>query len=202
MLRGRPRTVTFPVCAHGNAWAYRIALQSCTAIRTADFSRDCVRILREGNTIREEPVRVRSRRYRFRRVSLRFRATSRGRSRGRFSPNAPRVSMGGILQAAVAVSMYGPSHAGPSIRAHAAVSTQVIASPRPLLQPDNRSVSMKIRSAAAEFLRLRGRVSDPRTGSGVLQRVSSSASRLCALRRQTRRESGFDHRAGLDPWLL
>ena len=73
---------------------------------------------------------------------------------------------------AVANSMsaacFRPSHADPSIRAHAAVAAQV-ASDRPDLtfQVDERS-SMKIRSAAAEFPRLRGRTSDPPTASAIM----------------------------------
>ena len=90
---------------------------------------------------------------------------------------------------------------GPSIWAHAVVSTQV-ALHRPGLpyQHDEHELAT-IRSAAAEFLRLRGRTSESQMPSGTVKRASSSSFRRCARRRQTCRESGLDQRAGLAPWL-
>ena len=90
---------------------------------------------------------------------------------------------------------------GPSIWAHAVVSTQV-ALHRPGLpyQHDEHELAT-IRSAAAEFLRLRGRTSESQMSSGTVKRASSSSFRRCARRRQTCRESRLDQRAGLAPWL-
>ena len=84
---------------------------------------------------------------------------------------------------------------GPSIWAHAVVSTQV-ALHRPGLpyQHDEHELAT-IRSAAAEFLRLRGRTSESQMPSGTVKRASSSSFRRCARRRQTCRESGLDQRA-------